>query len=351
MIHALVIAGFSVFGLHLPADSLGTETIEGKVFILHKVEEKETLYGISRRYGTSIESILEVNPSADAGLEIGQILKVPYTGQRARTYTRQTGPGGIHRVSEKETLFSISRLYGVSIDELKLWNRLTSSDLAVGQELLIKRIDTSAPPASDPPAPQPRMQKGVHEVKAGESMYSIARQYEVSLEEIRRWNHLEGNELKAGQLLFVTPPVNDGVTTTAETVSGQETVSEPMPRFEETQPDETPTVATAPVVQTVTVPSGPPADAVVQSGLAELIEGTEGNRKYLALHRTAPAGTILKVRNEMNNREVFVRVIGKLPDTALTKQLIIKISRSAYDRLGAIDPRFRVEVTYYGGNR
>lgn len=68
---------------------------------------------------------------------------------------------------------------------------------------------------------------------------------------------------------------------------------------------------------------------------------------YLALHRTAPMGTILKVRNEMNNREVFVRVQGKLPDTALTDKVIIRISRSAYDRLGAIDPRFRVEVTYY----
>lgn len=89
------------------------------------------------------------------------------------------------------------------------------------------------------------------------------------------------------------------------------------------------------------------SDEVVESGLAELIEGTEGNRKYLAMHRTAPIGTILKVRNEMNNREVFVRVMGKLPDTAVNDKLIIKLSRSAYDRLGAIDPRFRVELTYY----
>ena len=89
------------------------------------------------------------------------------------------------------------------------------------------------------------------------------------------------------------------------------------------------------------------SDEVLQTGLAELIEGTSGNRKYLALHRTAPVGTIMKVRNEMNNREVFVRVMGKLPDTALNDKLVIKISKSAYDRLGAIDPRFRVEVTYY----
>jgi len=82
--------------------------------------------------------------------------------------------------------------------------------------------------------------------------------------------------------------------------------------------------------------------------MAELIEGTEGNRKYLALHRTAPVGTILKIKNEMNNREVFVRVMGKLPEgAAADSKVVIRISKSAYDRLGAIDPRFRVQVTYY----
>jgi len=89
------------------------------------------------------------------------------------------------------------------------------------------------------------------------------------------------------------------------------------------------------------------SDEIMESGVAELIEGTDGNRKYLALHRTAPVGTILKVRNEMNNREVFVRVMGKLPETVLTDRVIIRVSKSAYDRLGAIDQRFRVQVTYY----
>jgi hypothetical protein len=116
-----------------------------------------------------------------------------------------------------------------------------------------------------------------------------------------------------------------------------------------TQPVQTQTpVAKDPVPTTIRISeSTKNSDEVVEAGIAELIEGTEGNRKYLALHRTAPVGTILKIRNEMNNREVFVRVMGKLPENALTDKLIIKISRSAYDRLGAIDPRFRVQLTYY----
>jgi len=89
------------------------------------------------------------------------------------------------------------------------------------------------------------------------------------------------------------------------------------------------------------------SDEVKEGGLAELIEGTDGNRKYLALHRTAKVGTILKVRNELNNREVFVRVAGPLPSIGANTNVVLKISKSAYDRLGAIDSRFRVEVTYY----
>jgi hypothetical protein len=89
------------------------------------------------------------------------------------------------------------------------------------------------------------------------------------------------------------------------------------------------------------------SDEMKETGLAELIEGTEGNRKYLAMHRTAKPGTIMKVRNELNNREVFVRVVGNLPNTGVNDKLVIKISKSAYDRLGAIDAKFRVEVTYY----
>jgi LysM repeat protein len=192
----------------------------------------------------------------------------------------------------------------------------------------------------------------------------------VSVDELKTWNNLQSNELSIGQTLFVAAPERDAVTRSEErnavVRSEEPKQSTPTPqaqtRREPVTTAETPApVRSAPSSKT-TAPSSPSGqsaesiriseslkngDEIVEGGLAELIEGTEGNRKYLALHRTAPMGTILKVRNEMNNREVFVRVMGKLPDTAMTDKLIIKISKSAYDRLGAIDPRFRVEVTYY----
>jgi LysM repeat protein len=323
MLKFLLLTGFSMLQPESPRDSIGIETINGKMFIIHRVAEKETLYGISRRYNVPVNQILEFNSTADAGLEIGQLLKVPYSppvkGQSNEI---------IHKVAEKETLFSISRLYAVSVDDLKKWNNLTESNLSVGQELVIQKRPTDVP-VSVPTEVQTA--RGIHTVAAKETQYSIAKKYGITVEQLRSWNNLTEGELKVGQTVFVSQP----------NYQASVTMSEPTPE----KPIEPSTQITQPVI-TVTEPARS-TDVLIESGLAELIEGTEANRKYLALHRSAPSGSILKVRNEMNNREVFVRVIGKLPDTALTDKLIIKISKSAYDRLGAIDPRFRVEVTFY----
>jgi LysM repeat protein len=342
-----------------PSDSIGIETINGQTFVIHKVDEKETLFAISRRYRTTVDEILKYNAGAGTGLEIGQVLKVPYTPP-----VKKPAGGLVHVVAAKETLYSISRLYQVSVDELRQWNNLTDNALTIGQELVIrKNASASASVPRQEPAVNSSVtsREGAHQVGAGETLFSLSRQYQVSVEDLRRWNHLEGNALSVGQILYVSEPERAGAV-----LRSQEKTTNATPPV---QPSKEPEVKVTPPVnesvrnpRTIPPKAGPTGqstesiriseslktgDEIVEAGLAELIEGTEGNRKYLALHRTAPMGTILKVRNEMNNREVFVRVMGKLPDTALTNKLIIKISKSAYDRLGAIDPRFRVEVTYY----
>lgn len=331
MIKFLILTSVSIFNPEVRPDSIGIETINGKVFIVHKVDMGETLYGISKRYGVTVDNILEHNPTADAGLEVDQILKVPYVARAPR----KASTGNTHIVAEKETLFSISRLYDVSVDELKQWNNLGDNSLAVGQELIVKGKNTVVTPIATPL--EMKSVRTVHTVAAKETMFSIARQYAITIEQLRLWNNLQSDDLKIGQTLFVAQPIS----------SQPVVVQQPVTQQVETRQPEvtTPIIEIAPTVKISEGVRG--TDEVIEMGLAELIEGTQGNRKYLALHRTAPVGTILKIKNEMNNREVFVRVMGKLPDTALTDKLIIKISKSAYDRLGAIDPRFRVEVTYY----
>jgi LysM repeat protein len=330
MIKLFLMTGLSFFSPR--QDSIGIEIINGKTFIIHRVDERETLYGISKRYNVTVSQILEVNSSADAGLDIGQILKVPYVPK-----PKPVQGVVVHRVAEKETLYSISRLYNVSVDELKKWNNLSDNALALGQALQIKPTQTITPAITQSERSGLQSGRTVHTVTAKETLFSISRQYGVTVQQLRDWNNLSSEELKTGQVLFVAQhqnaPDTPAVQPPATPVAYGQTEVIVKPREAE------PVITISESVKD--------RDEVKEAGLAELIEGTEGNRKYLALHRTAPVGTILKVRNEMNNREVFVRVAGKLPDTAFTNKLIIKISKSAYDRLGAIDPRFRVEVTYY----
>lgn len=357
MIKLLFLVAFS-WNTELSKDSLGIETINGQTFVIHKVDEKETLFGISRRYSTTVDAILQYNAEAGKGLSIGQILKVPYT----KSVNRRPVDGLVHTVAAKETLYSISRIYQVSMEDIRSWNNLADNDIGVGQELIIRKANNATAVRTSPPAQQDRpvliSKKGTHTVQPKETLFSIARQYGVSIDDLKEWNSLDGNALDIGQTLYVSRPEQGQAQREERPVSSAPVTA--RPQAEQRQEIKEPTPATKPVVKNPAPESrGQSAesiriseslkngDEIIEAGLAELIEGTEGNRKYLALHRTAPMGTILKVRNEMNNREVFVRVMGKLPDTALTDKLIIKISKSAYDRLGAIDPRFRVEVTYY----
>lgn len=368
MINELIIAGVSFF--HPAMDSIGMETVNGKVFVLHKVEEKETLYAIARRYGATVDAIRASNAGLTSTLEIGQVLKVPYTKSQTRT---SAGAGnGIHKVQPKETMYSISKAYGVSIDDLKKWNNLTDNTLSVGQELYVRKPSATKTTAVTPTPTETRTSSvpanGQHTVQTKETLFSIARQYDVTVAQLRSWNNLTSDELQVGQVLNVsgqnkttpviaTTPVQETVAQTEKKKVEEKVVERTPERPVERTPAETrvqqpattpPNEGAASAKQTIRISESlKNSDEISETGIAELIEGTEGNRKYLALHRTAPVGTILKVKNEMNNREVFVRVMGKLPDTTINDKVLIRISRSAYDRLGAIDPRFRVELTYY----
>lgn len=382
MIRLIFLTALSWLNPSADADSIRTETINGKVCVIHKVDEKETLFSISKRYGATLTSILEFNPGSDNGLEVGQLLKVPYTA-KAKSQPITSAPvstpansssntgNGIHKVQPGETLFAISRKYNIDVEDLKAWNYLKENAISVGQDLRVKRPasftegttvkQASTTTVTNHTATTTSSKESTHTVAAGETLYSISRQYNVSVDQIKAWNNLQATELKIGQVLTVksatgantAPVINETkntppqITETKQQPSPSPTPSPVMKEEKKIVQEEkkvTP-VVTTPEIKISEGVSG--SDEIKEAGLAELIEGTEGNRKYLALHKTAKAGTIMKVRNELNNREVFVRVVGPLPNVGSNDKMVVKISKSAYDRLGAIDPKFRVEVTYY----
>lgn len=111
-----------------------------------------------------------------------------------------------HTVQQGETLFSISRMYDVTVNEIRTWNDLESDQLSTGQTIRV------APPAGD--------NRFIHTVEAGESMFGISREYNVTIAEIQQWNNLETSSVNVGQELIIYEP-------------DEETVQESIPPAEE----------------------------------------------------------------------------------------------------------------------
>lgn len=331
-------------------DSVGVEKVGDNVFILHKVEAKETLYSLSRRYQAKINDIIRYNPEAESGLKVGAVLKIPHM---------QAPPvaGVNHVVEASQTLFAISRIHDVSVEEIKEWNNLTSNDLNVGQTLVIYRggakvpVATSNVPATTKEEGFQKTDSGkiVHKVTPSQTLFAISQLYGVSVDEIKEWNNLKDNTLEVGRLLIIKadskPHPHKSIDEPRATVdiTEQEKVVRLDNKVENAPDPDSGRVEKKPETKKENS-SG--FKKVVELGLAEIIESNTDTKKYVALHRTAPIGTIMQVTNEMNNQNVFVRVIGKLPDTGVNDKVLIKLSKPAYERLGAVNDRFPAEISY-----
>ena len=79
-------------------------------------------------------------------------------------------------------------------------------------------------------------------------------------------------------------------------------------------------------------------------GAANYLADNSSGNPYLALYSGAETGSVIKVTNMMNNKSVFVKVVGKVPQADASKEVILKLSHKVAEDLGAIDEKFLVEV-------
>ena len=131
----------------MPMDSVGTHTNNnGKTVMEYMVSPGETIYRISSTYGVSISELMELNPSLEDGLKVGQMLNIPYRKEsiRKEVETKDLPSDEIHVVKPGETLYSLSKKYNVSVGELLKWNGM---ELKAGQKLIVKDPNPSAPVA------------------------------------------------------------------------------------------------------------------------------------------------------------------------------------------------------------
>ncbi|MEQ8358568.1 MAG: LysM peptidoglycan-binding domain-containing protein [Cytophagales bacterium] len=366
-------------------DSVGVVQRNGKTFIKHLVEKGETHFAISRRYGVNVNEIIEYNPDTKGGLVAGTMIVVPF----------KELTGKIHVVKAGETLFSLYRMYGVSVEQIKEWNNLTDNNLQLGQRIIVGKEETKSPETEKE---KEEITGKIHEVKKGETLFSISRIYNVKWQDIKVYNGLETNNLSEGQKLGI-PPSNIEVLKKEEIVANIDTIERPekhIVKAGETMysiskkyqlssediiewndllgPDiqigqelalkvseknnlvASPKAKTDPIVaKEEEYMKGEPKvkitnigghEKVIERGMAELIEGGTDTNRFLGLHKSAPIGTIIQVKNEINGYSVFVRVVGKLPDIDLNKDIVLKITPRAFEALKGVDKKFKVEISW-----
>jgi len=131
-----------------------------------------------------------ISGTQQEGLPTG---KTSYTGKTTYLDIYPANRVSYHTVLAGETVYSISRLYNISVDSVINWNHLANANIRVGQELRVNRVRTII------------QQKDIqtHTVSAGETLYQISRRYGISVSELQDKNNLKASEIKAGQVLMI----------------------------------------------------------------------------------------------------------------------------------------------------
>jgi membrane-bound lytic murein transglycosylase D len=184
----------------------------------HQVRSGDTLGGIARRYKTTVAVLQSVNDLSGTQIRVGSHLMVPTSTRSVADYplsadnrlasTQQRERAGRvrseHTVRNGDSLWSISRRHNVGVRELAAWNGMAPGDtLSVGRTLVVWQPGGAAS-AARPPAASPQLRKVNYTVRRGDSLYRIANNFRVSVNDIKRWNRLDGKKhLQPGQRLIL----------------------------------------------------------------------------------------------------------------------------------------------------
>ena len=158
---------------------------QGAVTDTYKVVSGDTLYGIANKLDTTVDELKKINGLTNNMLSIGQVLKIP-------TKVVDLGDTEIYQVQKGDTLYSIANKYGISLNELKTINNLTNDNLAIGQLLNV---------------PSGLSSVNTYTVDKGDTLYSIAKKFDTTVDKIKGVNNLTNNMLSIGQKLII--PLED----------------------------------------------------------------------------------------------------------------------------------------------
>ena len=166
-------------------------TAEGEVVLpggedVYIVQAGDSLYSIAKKFGTTVDAIKSLNNLTSNNLSIGQVLKIPGLSSDTGSGSGTTN----YTVVSGDTLWNIANRFNTTVDEIKRLNNLTSNMLSIGQTLKIPSTTSSNNYIN-------------YTVKSGDSLWNIARKYNTTVDAIKSLNNLTSDNLSIGQTLRI----------------------------------------------------------------------------------------------------------------------------------------------------
>ena len=151
----------------------------------YKVKSGDTLHSIAKKYNISVDELKELNNLKNNNITVGQVLKI-----KSNIPSKEVTEKNYYIVKSGDTLYSIAKKYNTTVDEIKKLNNLKSDNLSIGMELKIKEEPSSTNYID-------------YVVKSGDNLYSIAKKYNTTVDEIKKLNGLTSNLLNIGMTLKI----------------------------------------------------------------------------------------------------------------------------------------------------
>ena len=176
--------------------------------ITYTVQKGDSLWSIASRYGISVNDLRKANNLSTDVLSIGQVLIIPGSSndEENGVITPPSGPSTTYIVAKGDSLWSIANKFGVTIQDLRDANMLTTDVLSVGQVLVIPGVSNDDGDNTPIPPSEPST---TYTVAKGDSLWSIANKFGVTVQDLRDANMLTTDVLSIGQVLVIPGVSND----------------------------------------------------------------------------------------------------------------------------------------------
>ena len=178
----------------------------------YTVRRGDTLYSIANKFGTTVDTIKRLNNLTSNTLTIGQTLLISEeTLPEVSTYIVEKG----------DTLYGIANKFGTTVDIIKRLNNLTVNTLLPGQQILVPATDQT-PVEEEPTIPPIEQPYIIYTVQKGDSLWKISQRYKVPVNDITAFNNLSNINLKIGDELRI--PITNMKTEVTYTVKRGDTL-------------------------------------------------------------------------------------------------------------------------------